>query len=163
LELLRALAAQASVSIANARMYEQIRAFSQGLEEKVVERTEELRDFVSAVYHELSTPITSMKGYSALLLSGTPGPLTERQERYLVSIRSSVDRLSRLLSDLSDVSRMERGQLQIDAGPVDLDEASPRQSALWHERLKKKGFRSGMWWSRAAKRCLAICIVSYRF
>ncbi len=143
LELLKALAAQATVSIANARMYEQIRAFSQGLEEKVIERTEELRDFVSAVYHELSTPITSMKGYSALLLSGTPGPLTERQERYLVSIRSSVDRLSRLLSDLSDVSRMERGQLQIDAGPVDLDEALSETIGSLVQTVEEKGLQVG--------------------
>jgi transcriptional regulator with GAF, ATPase, and Fis domain len=57
LDLLRTLANQASVSISNARLYEQVHSLSQELEETVQERTQELRDFVSVVYHELSTPI----------------------------------------------------------------------------------------------------------
>lgn len=68
IEFLRTLSNQAAIAIANSRLYEQLNGLSQELELKVQERTKELRDFVSVVYHELSTPITSIRGYTDLLV-----------------------------------------------------------------------------------------------
>lgn len=120
LEVLRTLSNQAAVAIANARLYEQVHGLSQELELKVQDRTRELRHFLSAVYHELSTPMTSIRGYTSVLLDGKAGPLTERQERYLQAVRRNVRRLMRLVGDLADVSRIEDGRLTIHPQEVDL-------------------------------------------
>ena len=67
-------------------------------------------EFVSTVSHELRTPMTSIKGYADLLLMGVTGPLAENQERFVNIIKSNADRLSVLVNDLLDISRIETGR-----------------------------------------------------
>ncbi len=141
LDLLRTLANQAGVSIANARLYEQVSAFSQEMEGRVQEQTEELRDFVSVVYHELSTPMTSIRGYTDLLLEGKAGPLGPKQQRYLGTIRNNVHRLARLVADLSDLSRIADGRLTIYPEPVDLHEAVEETVGLFSGTIEEKGLQ----------------------
>jgi signal transduction histidine kinase len=141
LELLRTLTNQAAVAITNARLYEQVHAFSQELEVKVEERTKELRDFVSAVYHELSTPITSVRGYTDLLLDGNAGPLTPRQTRYLNTTHRSIGRLLRLVGDLADISRIEDGRLTIRPEPLDLDQAVAETVSGLADVIEEKGLQ----------------------
>lgn len=123
LNLLRTLGNQAAVAIANARLYEQVHAFSQELEEKVRERTKELRDFVSVVYHELSTPISSVSGYVAILLEEQGTILDDRAMGYLQTVSRNVSRLTRLVGDLADVARIEDGRLKVYPEPCDLSPA----------------------------------------
>ena len=66
-------------------------------------------DFVSNVSHELRTPLTSIKGSVDNMLDGLTGSLNEKQIRYLTRIKSNTDRLSRLINDLLDLSRIESG------------------------------------------------------
>jgi PAS domain S-box-containing protein len=68
-------------------------------------------EFVSTVSHELRTPMTSIKGYADLLLMGAVGSLTGEQERFLTIIKSNTDRLTLLVNDLLDISRIESGRL----------------------------------------------------
>jgi PAS domain S-box-containing protein len=70
-------------------------------------------EFVSTVSHELRTPMTSIKGYADLLLMGAVGTLTDDQSRFLTIIRSNTDRLTALVGDLLDISRMESGRMQL--------------------------------------------------
>ena len=67
-------------------------------------------DFFSNVSHELRTPMTAIKGYADNLLDGIAGGLTERQGRYIGRIRANADRLTRLINDLLDLSRIDRGR-----------------------------------------------------
>jgi PAS domain S-box-containing protein len=66
-------------------------------------------DFVSNVSHELRTPLTAIKGSIDNMLDGLTGDLNEKQNRYLVRIKSNADRLARLIDDLLDLSRIEAG------------------------------------------------------
>ena len=75
-------------------------------------------DFVSNVSHELRTPLTSIKGSVDNMLDGLTGPVNEKQVRYLARIKSNADRLSRLINDLLDLSRIEAGR--IDLQPTNL-------------------------------------------
>ena len=69
--------------------------------------------FVSVVTHELRIPMTSIKGYTDLLRSGVVGEVNEQQRSFLEVIRNNVERMSALVSDLSDISRAETGRLII--------------------------------------------------
>ncbi|MGE5216889.1 MAG: ATP-binding protein [Chloroflexota bacterium] len=70
-------------------------------------------DFVSNVSHELRTPLTAIKGSVDNMLDGLTGSLNEKQARYLTRIKSNTDRLSRLINDLLDLSRIEAGRIDI--------------------------------------------------
>src|SRR5262249_10408151 len=70
-------------------------------------------DFVSNVSHELRTPLTSIKGSVDNMLDGLTGALNEKQVRYLARIKSNTDRLSRLINDLLDLSRIESGGVEV--------------------------------------------------
>ena len=76
--------------------------------------------FVSTVAHELRTPLTSIKGYTDLILKGAMGTLTDGQEHFLNIVRSNVDRMSTLVSDLLDISRIEAGRIQLELQPLQL-------------------------------------------
>lgn len=103
------LADHASVSIANAQLYEQVKRANQAKSE-----------FVSIVAHELKLPMTSIKGYSDLLALGAVGQVNEGQLQFLNTIRSNVERMNTLVSDLLDISRIETGRLKLDVKRVAL-------------------------------------------
>ncbi|GAB4520928.1 MAG: hypothetical protein Fur0018_00970 [Anaerolineales bacterium] len=83
---------------------------------------QEKSHFVSVVSHELRLPMTSIKGYTDLMLKGMTGAVNDMQTNFLGVIRNNVERMSRLISDLSDLSKAEdnRLPLQIEAFPVNM-------------------------------------------
>ncbi|HRE46489.1 MAG TPA: GAF domain-containing protein [Aggregatilineales bacterium] len=77
-------------------------------------------EFVATVSHELRTPMTSIKGYADLLLLGAAGKVTEQQQRFLSTIKTNADRLSVLVNELLDISRIDRGVVKLNLQPTDL-------------------------------------------
>jgi PAS domain S-box-containing protein len=75
-------------------------------------------EFVTNVSHELRTPMTSIKGYADILLLGAAGPLNEHQSKFIEVIKHNADRLSTLVNDLLDISRMESGRAELVRRPV---------------------------------------------
>ncbi|NTW46131.1 MAG: HAMP domain-containing histidine kinase [Candidatus Moranbacteria bacterium] len=74
-------------------------------------------DFISMASHELRSPMTVIRGYVDLLTSGcTP----EEAREYIGKIEATTERLSQLVDDLLDVSRLEQGRLPIDPIRTDL-------------------------------------------
>jgi two-component system NtrC family sensor kinase len=139
--MLQTLADYAAIAITNARLYREIHAFSQELEEKVRERTLELRNSVSTVYHELNNPITAIGGYAALLLDTKAGPLNTEQTRFLGRIRSNVERLVRLVDDLSDVSKIEDGRLTLEPKPLNLKQVVEETINSLSSLITEKGLQ----------------------
>ena len=76
-------------------------------------------EFISVVSHELRTPLTSIKGYTDLLLSGATGETSELQREFLGIIQSSTTRLTNLINDILDISRIESGKIEIKHEPID--------------------------------------------
>ena len=102
------LAEHASIAITNAQFYAELT------------RANELKsEFVSFVAHELKTPMTSMKGYTDLLLSGVAGKLNEQQSNFLGTVRSNIDRMNTLVSDLNDVTKLQTDNLRMEFSAVD--------------------------------------------
>ncbi len=80
-------------------------------------------DFVSTVSHELRTPLTAIKGFVRTLLEDPDGSYYDQETRmeFYGIIDAECDRLTRLISDLLNVSRIERGQpLQLQYTEVDV-------------------------------------------
>ena len=123
IELLRTFADQAVIAIENVRLFQEIQEKSRELE-AANERLKELdclkSDFVSNVSHELRTPLTAIKGAVDLLLREVPGPLNENQAHHLSRVRSNTQHLAGLINDLLDLSKIEEGKIQLDAGRVSL-------------------------------------------
>ncbi|HLY27236.1 MAG TPA: ATP-binding protein, partial [Aggregatilineales bacterium] len=77
-------------------------------------------EFVATVSHELRTPMTSIKGYADLLLLGAAGQVTDQQQRFLSTIKTNADRLSILVNELLDISRVDRGVVKLNFLPTDV-------------------------------------------
>jgi signal transduction histidine kinase len=77
-------------------------------------------DFITNISHELRTPLMSLQGYVELLLVGAGGALTDSQRQHLEVIQHNTGRLSVLVEDLLDISRIETGRLALSQEPVDL-------------------------------------------
>lgn len=78
------------------------------------------KDLLSHVSHELKTPLATLQETHQLLLEGVPGELNERQRRLLELNLKSSERLSRLISKLLDLSRLEAGAVEYELSRRDL-------------------------------------------
>jgi len=83
-------------------------------------------EFVATVSHELRTPMTSIKGYADLLMLGAAGTVTEQQMRFLETIKQNADRLSLLVNDLLDISRIDQGRVELKFSIIDVHELLDR-------------------------------------
>ncbi|OJT21304.1 histidine kinase [Archangium sp. Cb G35] len=81
-------------------------------------------EFLSVASHELRTPLTPLKGFAALTLSrmekGGDFPERERTLKALRSMARQTDRLTRLVDDLLDTSRIQAGRFELERAPLDL-------------------------------------------
>jgi signal transduction histidine kinase len=148
LEFLTRLTDHAAIAISNAQLYGEVQRANLAKS-----------DFVSFVAHELKNPMTSIKGYTELLAGGAVGAVNEMQANFLQTIRSNVERMSTLVSDLNDNSKIEAGRLRLEykaTDPADLvDEVvrtftrqledkkqklemlvSPNLSPMWADRVR---------------------------
>jgi signal transduction histidine kinase len=104
------------------------------LEEKVTERTRDLvtaneklkeldklkSDLLSNVSHELRTPLTAIEGLAANMLDGIIGPVNDKQIEYLADIKTSTDRLARLIEDLLDLSIIDAERAEMKPSTISL-------------------------------------------
>ncbi len=106
---------------------------------KEVEVDRAKTEFVSTVSHELRTPMTSIKGYADLMLLGAAGQMNDDQRRFLSIIKANADRLSVLVNDLLDISRLEGGRVELDIKPLSLEGLVDQVANTLRAKIEDKG------------------------
>ncbi len=111
------IAQQVSLPLKNATLYQEIIETN-----KKLERLEKLKsEFISIVSHELRTPLTSIKNSLDILLTGKCGEVTQAGEKFLTMAKRNVTRLSGIINDLLDISKIEAGKMDFHFKPVQLN------------------------------------------
>lgn len=101
------LAQQVSLPLKSATLYEMKEQTN-----KKLERLERMKsEFISIVSHELRTPLTAIKNSMDIILSGKAGTLTEAMDKFINMGRRNVTRLSGIINDLLDLSKIEAGKM----------------------------------------------------
>ena len=70
-------------------------------------------EFVSVASHELRTPLAAIKNAVQLVLKGTAGKINENQEKFLSMAERNINRLTNILNDLLNLSRIESGRIEL--------------------------------------------------
>jgi len=99
---------QVSLPLESAILYEEI----QEKNIKLVKLEKLKSEFVSIVSHELRTPLTSIKNALDIMLSGKTGELTDKMSNFLNMGKRNVVRLSGIINDLLDLSKIEAGKME---------------------------------------------------
>ncbi len=132
LDILLTIAGHVAAAIDNAQTYADLSELTRHLEKRIAERTEELSranaqlqdhdrqrtTFLSVVSHELRTPMTAIRSFAENMLDGVTGPLTDLQRTYLTRVQHNVARLSRIIAQLLDWSRLDTKQVDLRLEPV---------------------------------------------
>ena len=105
----------------------------------VVDLSERRSRFVSAVTHELKTPLTNIRMYIEMLEQGIAAT-PEREQEYLGILSSESGRLSGLINNVLELSRLEKKTRRFDLQDGDLSDVLADVEALMAENLTREGF-----------------------
>ena len=97
--------------------------------------------FLASAAHELKTPLAVIKGYYDLLLAGSLGRLTDKQQDILEESKDSCERLVRLVSMFLNYSALESGKLVLQLRENDLRDCLDELAKRWSEAFQRKGVR----------------------
>jgi signal transduction histidine kinase len=121
-------------ALEKARLYEQLKAASEQLEEKVREATAELvrrnellqrqhleleqasqlkSQFLANMSHEFRTPLNAILGYTSMLLQGVSGDMSPPQRNKMLRVDSNARHLLSIINDILDISRIEAGKMPL--------------------------------------------------
>jgi signal transduction histidine kinase len=109
MKFLLRLSEHASIALINSQLYSEVQAANQAKSK-----------FVSLVAHELKNPMTSIKGYTELLVAGAVGTINDSQASFLTIIRNNTERMNTLVSDLNDLSKIEAGSMRVESRALEL-------------------------------------------
>ncbi len=106
---------------------------------EIAENEQMKNDFISSVSHELRTPMTAIKGWSETLMLCDPKEDTETVRRGLGVVNTEVERLSRMVEELLDFSRIQSGRLKLNRTDLYLDDKVGQIVNIMAERAAKNG------------------------
>ena len=128
------LTQQVSLPIKSASLYGEIKKSNQKLEK--LERMKS--EFISIVSHELRTPLTAIKNSMDIILSGKAGQLTEAMDKFINMGRRNVLRLSGIINDLLDLSKIEAGKMDFKFDVIKIEPVIEYVKNSLNEMAKEK-------------------------
>ncbi len=133
IDLLQSATEQAAMALRNAQLFDEVKRFSQELEQRVQERTRELEkanrelarldrtksNFISIAAHELKTPLTLIRGYTDILLKEDRSTMSKEYiDDVLKGIITGTKRLQSIIEDMIDISLIDSQVLTLRLEPV---------------------------------------------
>jgi signal transduction histidine kinase len=100
------------------------------------------REFIANASHELRTPLFSLGGFLELMTDEALDPTT--QAEFMATMREQVERLTKLATDLLDLSRLDAGRLTVEHDPVDLTELADILVEEFHAVARSSGHVLGV-------------------
>ena len=101
------LVQQVTLPLQSASLYQELKVTNRKLQK--LERLKS--EFISIVSHELRTPLTAIKNAMDIILSGKAGDMTENIEKFVSMGKRNATRLSGIINDLLDISKIEAGKM----------------------------------------------------
>jgi PAS domain S-box-containing protein len=98
-------------------------------------------EFVSIVSHELRVPLSVVKGYVDMLAMEMAGAINDQQRNFLAVVKTNADRLSAIVDELLDLSRIESGKIQPDLGSVSVASVIEEVAAALRREFSEKNLR----------------------
>ncbi len=126
-EFLSRLTDHAAIAIANAQLYEEVN-----------EANLAKSRFVSFVAHELKNPMASIKGYTELVAKGVAGPVNDMQTSFLDTVRSNVDRMNTIVSDLNDLTKIQVGNMRLEYHSIHIQETLDEIMRSFNRQIEEK-------------------------
>ncbi len=148
-ELLRSFIERASLAIENASLYKTIGDRSKDLQrayadlasahQELLGVDEMKTSFIANVSHELRTPLTSIRAFSEILLTMEVDPGTTQE--FLVTINTESERLTRLINDVLDITKIEAGYIEWHMNDLDLADLLSTSARTFTSLLEEKGLQ----------------------
>lgn len=110
------------------------------------------REFISNVSHEIRSPITSIKGFITGIIDGVIP--RDRENYYLNIVNDEVSRLSRLVTDLLDISSMESGKFNLNIIKMDINEIITLCTLNLEGKIKEKNIKVDVIFNKSHEYCL---------
>ena len=129
------IAQQVSLPLKSATLYQELIETNHKLEK--LERLKS--EFISIVSHELRTPLTSIKNSLDILMSGRCGEITQAADKFLSMAMRNVQRLSGIINDLLDLSKIEAGKMDFNFAPTNINTVIGYIKSALSEVAKTKG------------------------
>lgn len=101
------------------------------------DRNPQTVELIATVSHEIRSPLTTIKGFTKTLIDRWDRLEDDTKRDMLLAINTDADRVTRLLTELLDISRLEAGRLTLHRRPVDLHELAARSVEELADRSEK--------------------------
>lgn len=151
-QILEIIADEVAIAVQNTLRFEEISHFNMTLQNKIDEATRQLQrsneklkaldeakdDFVSMASHQLRTPLTSVKGYLSMVLEGDAGDINDAQRTMLGQAYTSAQRMTYLIADLLNLSRLKTGKFVVETVPTNLPDIVSQELSQVRETAKSR-------------------------
>lgn len=131
------LVQQVTLPLQSASLYEELKATNRKLQK--LERLKS--EFISIVSHELRTPLTAIKNAMDIILSGKAGDMTENIEKFVSMGKRNAIRLSGIINDLLDISKIEAGKMDFKFDLIHIEPVIEYVKNNLTEMAREKGLR----------------------